>query len=223
MGSSENSPSDGVVRDIAIADTPKLDRPLGPPAAVEPATERSGETSGAPAPPPELPPQPSIMVGDLQPTHAAVSAAVDGNAPPCAPGAPMGFAGAAGRALVPAVDGASGPVLLPAVDATVPPCAPGAPMGSGGAESPALVPAVETPAAGPTTDPAPSAEQVARDVDGVRAPAVTASEAEDAFFKRHDSSKHLAPKLESFADLDEDYEPQKFWDRVFGRKPKRTP
>jgi hypothetical protein len=54
----------------------------------------------------------------------------------------------------------------------------------------------------------------------VRKDAVEFSEAEEAFFRRADT--HPPPpvqalKVETFEDLDEGYEPEKFWDRVFGR------
>ncbi len=60
-----------------------------------------------------------------------------------------------------------------------------------------------------------------RDVAEVRKDANELSEAEEAFFRRADHSQpHTAstPRVESFDDLDEGYEPPKFWDRVFGRK-----
>jgi hypothetical protein len=57
----------------------------------------------------------------------------------------------------------------------------------------------------------------------VRKDAIAASEAEEAFFTR---AEHTAPfrppsNSDSFDDLDEGYEPPKFWDRVFGRRPKK--
>jgi hypothetical protein len=59
-----------------------------------------------------------------------------------------------------------------------------------------------------------------REIAEVRKDAVAFSDAEEAFFKRADqpSPTHQVTKLESFEDLDEGYEPPKFWDRVFGRR-----
>ena len=59
-----------------------------------------------------------------------------------------------------------------------------------------------------------------REVNQVRKDAVEFSETEEAFFKRADTSQPqpAAHRVESFDDLDEGYEPPKFWDRVFGRK-----
>ncbi|MBV8761893.1 MAG: DUF4388 domain-containing protein [Deltaproteobacteria bacterium] len=53
--------------------------------------------------------------------------------------------------------------------------------------------------------------------------AVAFSDAEEAFFKKAESGPVRTAKIETFDDLDEGYEPPKFWDRVFGRKkpPKR--
>jgi hypothetical protein len=49
--------------------------------------------------------------------------------------------------------------------------------------------------------------------------ALVETDAEAAFFARPESGTVNFPKVESFDDLDEGYEPPKFWDRVFGRKP----
>jgi hypothetical protein len=62
-------------------------------------------------------------------------------------------------------------------------------------------------------------------VTEVRKDAVAFSEAEEAFFRHADAPPPVpaqAHKVETFEDLDEGYEPQKFWDRVFGRT-KRPP
>jgi len=60
-------------------------------------------------------------------------------------------------------------------------------------------------------------------VSEVRKDAVDFTHEEEAFFNAHETKghTHATPKLESFDDLDEGYEPPKFWDRVFGRKKKR--
>jgi hypothetical protein len=57
----------------------------------------------------------------------------------------------------------------------------------------------------------------------VRRDAVAFSEEEEAFFRGADRSTQVArvQAPETFADLDEGYQPPKFWDRVFGRKPKK--
>jgi hypothetical protein len=55
----------------------------------------------------------------------------------------------------------------------------------------------------------------------VRKDAVAFSEAEEAFFRHtdtHPPTPAQAINPEKFEDLDEGYEPQKFWDRVWGRK-----
>ena len=59
-------------------------------------------------------------------------------------------------------------------------------------------------------------------ISEVRKDAVEFTQEEEAFFNHPDTKGHTnaVPKLESFDDLDEGYEPPKFWDRVFGRKKK---
>ena len=59
-------------------------------------------------------------------------------------------------------------------------------------------------------------------VSEVRKDAVEFTQEEEAFFNAPDHKGHTnaVPKFESFDDLDEGYEPPKFWDRVFGRKKK---
>ena len=51
-----------------------------------------------------------------------------------------------------------------------------------------------------------------------RRDAVAFSDDEEAFFKRAESHSAMHPKFDSFDDLDEGYEPPKFWERVFGKK-----
>ena len=59
-------------------------------------------------------------------------------------------------------------------------------------------------------------------VSETRNDALAVTEAEEAFFDRAERSAPAhRPSHESFDDLDEGYEPPKFWDRVFGRKPKK--
>ena len=88
--------------------------------------------------------------------------------------------------------------------------------------------------AAPTTDAAspgpmtPSAsgslERVSTDARTAAA-AITAafSDDEEAFFRAGAEATEGAPPAESFADLDDGYQPRSFWDRVLGRKPKPTP
>jgi hypothetical protein len=74
------------------------------------------------------------------------------------------------------------------------------------------------------TPPPPDAASPSRElaVSDVRRDAVEFSAAEEAFFSSADKSAP-APRVhhDSFDDLDEGYQPPKFWDRVFGRKPKK--
>jgi hypothetical protein len=85
----------------------------------------------------------------------------------------------------------------------------------------AITTAFERPT--PPPKPLPDAASPARDraVAEVRKDATAFSETEEAFFRRADHPTQPPPtaaKPESFADLDEGYEPPKFWDRVFGRR-----
>jgi hypothetical protein len=83
----------------------------------------------------------------------------------------------------------------------------------------AVAAAVNTPApAAPPADAASPSRELA--VSDVRRDAVAFSETEEAFFRGAERTAP-APKLETFDDLDEGYEPPKFWDRVFGRKKRR--
>ena len=78
------------------------------------------------------------------------------------------------------------------------------------------------PADAPPADAASASRELA--VAEVRKDAAVAfSDAEEAFFSKADSGPVHVAKVETFDDLDEGYEPPKFWDRVFGRKkpPKR--
>jgi hypothetical protein len=59
------------------------------------------------------------------------------------------------------------------------------------------------------------------EVSDVRRDAVAFSDDEEAFFKTAESHTHSVPRFESFDDLDEGYEPPKFWERVFGKKKKK--
>lgn len=67
----------------------------------------------------------------------------------------------------------------------------------------------------PPADAASSSRELA--VSETRRDAVAFSDTEEAFFNRAERTAP-APKLESFDDLDEGYQPAGFWDRVFGRK-----
>jgi hypothetical protein len=80
--------------------------------------------------------------------------------------------------------------------------------------------ATKAAAAPPPADAATSSRE--REVADVRRDAVAFSDSEEAFFRGADKSKPVERvSHETFADLDEGYEPPKFWDRVFGRKPKK--
>jgi hypothetical protein len=84
----------------------------------------------------------------------------------------------------------------------------------------AIAAVVDKPAAAPATDAASPTREA--EVGEVRKDAVAFSDAEEAFFNRAESGTNMVPKFESFDDLDEDYQPVGFWDRVFGRtKPKK--
>ena len=58
-------------------------------------------------------------------------------------------------------------------------------------------------------------------VSEVRKDAVEFTHEEEAFFNANTHHTNAVTKFESFDDLDEGYEPPKFWDRVFGRKKKK--
>jgi hypothetical protein len=74
--------------------------------------------------------------------------------------------------------------------------------------------------AAPTKDAASASKEI--EVASVRKDAVSFTDDEEAFFNRAESHTHAVPKIETFADLDEDYEPQPtFWERVFGKKKKK--
>ena len=82
----------------------------------------------------------------------------------------------------------------------------------------AAVRAVGVPPAAP---PPPDAASASRElvVAEVRKDAAVAfTDVEEAFFKKAETGPVRTTKVESFDDLDEGYEPPKFWDRVFGRK-----
>lgn len=84
----------------------------------------------------------------------------------------------------------------------------------------AAIAAVATPASPAANVDAASASREL-EVSNTRRDAVAFSDVEEAFFKTAESHTHSVPKLESFDDLDEGYEPPKFWERVFGKKKKR--
>jgi hypothetical protein len=71
----------------------------------------------------------------------------------------------------------------------------------------------------PTADAASASKEL--EVSGVRKDAVHFTADEEDFFNRAERHTHTVPKLESFDDLDEDYQPQTFWERVFGSKKKK--
>ena len=71
----------------------------------------------------------------------------------------------------------------------------------------------------------------APEVDKVRSDAAAAAAAinaafsddEEEFFRAGHESTTAGPPAESFSDLDDGYQPQSFWDRMLGRKPKPAP
>jgi hypothetical protein len=86
------------------------------------------------------------------------------------------------------------------------------------AHAAAAVVAAKPPETPPPGDAASPSRELA--VSEVRKDVIAATDAEEAFFNR---AERTAPhrKPESFDDLDEGYQPPKFWDKVFGRKPKK--
>lgn len=70
----------------------------------------------------------------------------------------------------------------------------------------------------PVADAASPSRELA--VSDVRRDAVALTAAEEEFFKQAPKTEAVM-KVETFDDLDEGYEPPGFWDRVFGRKPKK--
>ncbi len=71
----------------------------------------------------------------------------------------------------------------------------------------------------PTADAASSSKEL--EVSGVRKDAVHFTADEEEFFNRAERNTSSVPKFESFDDLDEGYQPQTFWERVFGSKKKK--
>jgi hypothetical protein len=94
-----------------------------------------------------------------------------------------------------------------------------------GAVAAHAAPPAGAPASGSMTPSASgSLERVSSDARTAAA-AITAafSDDEEAFFRAGAESADGAPPAESFADLDDGYQPRSFWDRVLGRKPKPAP
>ncbi|HEU4613350.1 MAG TPA: DUF4388 domain-containing protein [Kofleriaceae bacterium] len=89
----------------------------------------------------------------------------------------------------------------------------------------AVAAAVTKPSAPPAERPPADAASASREleVSEVRRDAVAFSEAEEAFFRGAEKTAAVPRSFEpeTFDDLDEGYQPPKFWDRVFGRKPKK--
>ncbi len=78
-------------------------------------------------------------------------------------------------------------------------------------------------AAQAAAQPSPEASTSASDrvVSEVRKDAVSFSDAEEAFFSAAEPAAKPPPPIETFEDLDKDYQPVGFWDRLVGRKPKK--
>jgi hypothetical protein len=94
-----------------------------------------------------------------------------------------------------------------------------------GAVAAHAAPPAGAPASGSMTPSASgSLDRVSSDARTAAA-AITAafSDDEEAFFRAGAESADGAPPAESFADLDDGYQPRSFWDRVLGRKPKPAP
>jgi hypothetical protein len=71
----------------------------------------------------------------------------------------------------------------------------------------------------PTADASSTSREL--EVASVRKDAAVFTDEDEAFFKRAESHTTSVPKVESFDDLDEGYEPPPtFWERVFGKKKK---
>jgi len=84
----------------------------------------------------------------------------------------------------------------------------------------AVAAVAETKPKEPPVDAATSSQELA--VSDVRRDAVAFSDTEEEFFKKGPKTEPVVKvEIETFEDLDEGYEPQGFWDRVFGRKPKK--
>ncbi len=82
-------------------------------------------------------------------------------------------------------------------------------------------PADPKAAAKPTAS-SPEVERVRADVQAASAAIAAAfSDDEEEFFRAGQES--AAPPAESFSDLDDGYQPQSFWQRVLGKKPKPMP
>jgi hypothetical protein len=89
----------------------------------------------------------------------------------------------------------------------------------------AVAAAVAKPSAPPAERPPADAASPSREleVSEVRRDAVAFSEDEEAFFRGAEKTAAVPRSFEpeTFDDLDEGYQPPKFWDRVFGRKPRK--
>lgn len=200
----------------AIADTPPSGFELAAAAAsAGPPAEPRSPRSEAPA---SVPPEPSPSDGVVRamialPDSAETTRAREARAANPVPEVPP---------LPDATGEIARPTPMPAPEAAAP--AEPSILVSDLAAAHAAVAAVlgaPPPPAAPPGDAATPARELA--VAEVRRDAVAFSETEEAFFKRadHTGAHLLQVKPESFDDLDEGYEPPKFWDRVFGRRQRR--
>jgi hypothetical protein len=188
----EDDPSDGVVRHhIATAETAPVKR--RPPSA-DPVDDRPGDTTGEITMPRPRPPvrirysEPSILVADL----GLDETDDDEAATPDPDAQPSGPAGASPADASPA---SASPASA-------------SPAGA----SPASTPPAGTPAAAPAAAAASGAAPKARASGSFTA-------TEQAFFDAgRDRDSGVQPAIrESFDDLDEDYRPVGFWERLRGK------
>jgi hypothetical protein len=203
----EDDPSDGVVRHhIATAETAPVKR--RPPSA-DPVDDRPGDTTGEITMPRQRPQvrirysEPSILVADLglEETDDDEAATPDPDAQPSGP-AVASPAVASPAVSSPAV--ASPAVASPAVASPA--------VASPASTPPASTPPAGTPAAAPAAAAASGAAATARASGSFTA-------TEEAFFDAgRDRDSGVQPAIhESFDDLDEDYRPVGFWERLRGR------
>jgi hypothetical protein len=240
-GASADAPSDGTPRArVATVETAPLGRELRKPATPDrdgpPVKETRGEIGVAAKPSDAQVTQgPSILidVGPIPQTAATTpTPAPAQRAPASAPLPPPTPAPAALAPPRPAP--ATLPPPTPAPAALAPPTPAPVAERSPAASDPstlvadlaaahaAIAAATARAASAPSLgDSASSSKEML--VSEVRKDAVEFTQEEEAFFNAPDHKGHTnaVPKFESFDDLDEGYEPPKFWDRVFGRKKKK--
>jgi hypothetical protein len=208
----EDDPSDGVVRHhIATAETAPVKR--RPPSA-DPVDDRPGDMTGEITMPRPRPPvrirysEPSILIADLglDETDDDEAATPDPDAQPSGPdvASPAVASPAVASPAVASPTVASPAVASPAVASPT--------VASPAVASPASTPPAGTPAAAPAAAAASGAAPKARASGSFTA-------TEQAFFDAgRDRDSGVQPAIhESFDDLDEDYRPVGFWERLRGK------